>query len=89
MWSAGRRREKVRLLVETMFPSRKALGRMYPTSRSALRLYPYYLRRWRELVERYGTMAWRVIRREEKTRALIRREHERDVLMEWLKPASL
>jgi hypothetical protein len=89
MWSAGRCREKVRLLVEAMFPSRKALGRMYPTSRSALRLYPYYLRRWRELVERYGTMAWRVIRREEKTRALIRREHERDVLMEWLKPASL
>jgi hypothetical protein len=89
MWSAGRRREKVRLLVEAMFPSRKALGRLYPTSRSALRLYPYYLRRWRELVERYGTIAWRVMRREEKARALIRREHERDVLMEWLKPASL
>ena len=89
MWSAGRRREKVRLLVDAMFPSRKALGRLYPTSRSALRLYPYYLRRWRELVERYGTIAWRVIRREEKARALIRREHERDVLMEWLKPASL
>jgi hypothetical protein len=89
MWSAGRRREKVKLLVEAMFPSRKALGRLYPTSRSALRLYPYYLRRWRELVERYGTIAWRVIRREEKARALIRRERERDVLMEWLKPASL
>jgi hypothetical protein len=90
MCGASRGREKVGLLVDAMFPSRKVLGRIYPTSRRAPSLYPYYLLlRWRDLVERYGMIAWRVIRRDEKAKALIRREHERDALMEWLKPASL
>lgn len=81
--------EKVRWLARAVFPSRKILGRIYPASRSLRTPYPYYLLRWHDLIRRSGMAVWCMVRRDEGFEAMIRREHERDVLMEWLKPASL
>lgn len=81
--------EKVRWLARAVFPSRKVLGRIYPASRSLRTPYPYYLLRWHDLIRRSGMAVWCMVRRDEGFEAMIRREHERDVLMEWLKPASL
>ncbi|PYN78472.1 MAG: hypothetical protein DMD96_21610 [Candidatus Rokuibacteriota bacterium] len=89
MWGVSRIPEKASLLMKTVFPSKKALARMYPACRDARWPYRYYAARWRDLLRQYGPSAWQMARRDENVTALVRREHERAILMDWLKSASL
>jgi|SRR2546422_3654964 len=89
MWGSSRILEKASLLVKTVFPTKKSLGRMYPACRGPRWLYLYYPVRWRDLLRQYGPSAWQMARRDENVTALVRREHERAILMNWLKSASL
>jgi len=89
MWGSSRIRGKASLAVKTVFPAKKSLGRMYPACRDPRWLYLYYPVRWRDLLRNYGRSAWRMARRDEKVTALVQREHERAILMDWLKSASL
>src|SRR2546425_242534 len=89
MWGSSRILEKASLLVKTVFPMKKSLGRMYPACRGPRWLYLYYPVRWRDLLRQYGPSAWQMARRDENVTALVRREHERAILMNWLKSASL
>jgi hypothetical protein len=89
IWGAGRIHEKASLLARTVFPSKKSLGRRYPACRNPRWLYLYYPVRWRDLLRKYGRSAWRMARRDHKVMTLVQREHERAVLMDWLKSVSL
>jgi Uncharacterised nucleotidyltransferase len=89
IWGASRIREKASLIAKALFPSRNAIGRMYPTCRDPRWLYCYYLVRWGELVQKYGRAVWGMMRRDEALTDLVRREHQRAVLVDWLQSASL
>jgi hypothetical protein len=85
MWGAGRLRKKAGVLVDTMFPSRRVMHRMYPASVDQRWFYLFYVLRWRDLLRKYGRSFWAVACRDERTLSLVRWEHERARLMEWLK----
>jgi hypothetical protein len=85
MWGTMRVREKASLLAKTVFPSRKAMGRTYPEARDSRWSYRYYPVRWKDLLLKYGRSVWRLIRRDVAVAALVQREQERAILMDWLK----
>ena len=89
IWGASRNREKAALVLKALFPSRNAIGRMYPGCRDPRPLSVYYLVRWGDLVSKYGRAVWRMVRGDQAISDLVRREHERAILVDWLDSALL
>ena len=85
MWGARRLGEKAGVLLETMFPSRLAIGLIYPASAHRTWFYVFYVRRWCELLRKYGRSFWAAACRDERTLSSVRWECERARLMDWLK----
>jgi putative nucleotidyltransferase-like protein len=85
IWGTGRLRKKVGVVLETLFPSRWAMRRMYPASGNRKWVWVFYVLRWRDLLRKYGRSFWAVVSGDERTKSLVRWEHERARLMDWLK----
>lgn len=88
MWGAMETREKAYLLLRTLVPSLATIDRMYPASSGSRWAYLNYPVRWKDLALKYGRLAWRLVRREATSVAMVEREQERAVLMNWLKPSE-
>lgn len=88
IWGTGKLGKKAGVLMEAMFPSRRALRRMYPTSVKQKWVYVFYVLRWRDLLRKYARSFLSVLCRERRTMSLVRWEHERARLMDWLKSVS-
>jgi Uncharacterised nucleotidyltransferase len=88
MCGRGRLRERAHLVCDTLLPSRTALRKLYPACVDRKWICIFYVLRWRDLLRKYGRALWRVVCRDEQVMSLVRWEHERARLMDWLKCVS-
>ncbi len=84
LWDPARSSNKMELLLNKAFPSRKRMEEMYPAAARSRFFYFYYLLRWLDLLRRYGRVTWQILRGDEAMRATVRVENNRNALRRWL-----
>jgi Uncharacterised nucleotidyltransferase len=88
LWTPGKLNAKFSVLLNTLYPSRAAMARIYRTPPGSTRIFLYYLVRWADLLLRYGRRAWGLWRGDHRSRDELRAVSARAALSDWLRRAG-
>ena len=88
LWTPGRFNAKLGVLLDTLYPSRASMARIYRTPPGSTRIYLYYPVRWVDLLLRYGRRAWGLWRGDHRAHDELRAASERAALSDWLRRAD-
>ena len=88
LWTSRRLETKIGVLLTAMYPSRRALARIYRIPPDSVRVYFYYPLRWADLLVRYGRHAWSLWRGDHRANDGLRAVSERSALSAWLRPVE-
>lgn len=88
LWTPGKLNSKLSVLRRSLYPSRAAMARIYPTAPDSPRIYLYYPVRWADLLVRYWRYAWGLWRGDRRAREELRAVSERVALSDWLRWAG-
>jgi len=83
-WGASRLRDKAALLVKGFFLPKKVMARLYPVPSDSMRIYLYYVVRFRDLLRVYGRDGWRWLTRDKQMKDLARDGNDLTTLKAWL-----
>jgi hypothetical protein len=83
-WGANRLRDKVSLFLKGFFLPREAMARLYPIPADSVRIYFYYVVRFRDLLRVYGRDVWRWLRRDKEMQAFAKEGKDLTTLKDWL-----
>jgi hypothetical protein len=83
---SARLRDKVCLILKSLFLPRETMSLIYPTPADSTRIYFYYIVRLRDLLRRYGRDAWRWLwlRRKEEIKTFSKEGKDLITLKDWL-----
>ena len=90
-WTARRLRDKVTILLRSLFPLPETIAERYPTSSSSRWLYLYYLVNLKDMILEHTPVVWRLLRGDAQTAAQVedklavtKRKSESAALADWL-----
>lgn len=83
-WAASRLRDKVVLFLKGFFLPRVAMARLYPPPANSIRIYFYYIVRFKDLLRVYGRDVWRWLRRDAEMQAIAKEGKDLTSLKNWL-----
>jgi hypothetical protein len=84
LWTSRQLKAKVSVLLDTMYPSRVTMARIYRTPPDSRRIYLYYSVRWADLLLRYARHAWGLWRGDHRAHNELQVVSERAALNDWL-----
>ncbi len=84
IWAEKTAAGKLTQLSKSFFPSRQVMSTMFPVPPHSPRIYLCYPQRWKDLLGRYGRLAWSLARRDQKTIARAQRQSQINGLRDWL-----
>lgn len=84
VWGPGRFSKKAVLFLKRVFPPPELMSRIYPVAAGSLRLYFYYPKRIKDVLQWHGSQVWRLLRRDERLTALAKHKYKIIPLMDWL-----
>jgi hypothetical protein len=84
VWEARRLQDKVSAYIKAVFPSPQAMTLLYSLPPRSNRVYLYYPVRLKDLLFKYGRIAWRMLRHDKEALTLVTREGKTNALMDWL-----
>jgi hypothetical protein len=70
------------------FPARKTMAQLYSLPANSRQIYFCYVKRLIELIDKFSSISWQIIRGDPKTMAWIDLEGQRSALMDWLMPSQ-
>jgi hypothetical protein len=76
---------KLKVLWRRFFLPRQTMALFYPAPAHSWRIYPYYLVRIKDLLQRFGGDAWKMLRGSPEKRKLVERSRRARELQAWLK----
>lgn len=84
LWKIGRWRDKLTIVKNSALPEKKTMARLYPASQGDTRFSSYYIKRWKDLLRRFGPIVWQMLRRKKQMKDLVDDEKKRLALKQWL-----
>jgi hypothetical protein len=84
LWTSRQLTAKASVLLDTMYPSRLTMARLYRRPPDSRWLYFYYPLRWGDLLLRYARQVWGLWRGDHSTHSELRAVSERAALDDWL-----
>jgi hypothetical protein len=84
LWGGRSWGEKVRLVLERLFPSRRSLLRNYPQAPDSIGILRYYPVRWGYQLAKFSPVAWRLIRGESEALSSAQRQNRLTDLRDYL-----
>lgn len=84
VWGPGPFSKKMALFLKRVFPSPELMTRIYPVTADSLRVYFYYPKRIKDILQAHSRQVWRLLRRDERMAALAEQKNKLVPLMDWL-----
>lgn len=84
LWKNGRWRDKLMIVKNSALPAQKTMARLYPASQGNGQFNSYYVKRWKDLLRRFGPIVWQMLRRKKQMKDLVEDEKKRLALKQWL-----
>lgn len=84
LWKTGRWRDKLTIVKNSALPEKKTMARLYPASSGNGRCNSYYVKRWKDLLRRFGPIVWQMLRGKKQMKDLVKDEKKRLALKQWL-----
>ena len=77
LWKSGRWQDKLMIVKNSALPEKKTMARLYPGSQGNGRFNFYYVKRWQDLLRRFGPLVWQMVRGKRQMTALVDDEKRR------------
>lgn len=84
LWGPGRFSEKAAIFLKRVFPPPELMARIYPVTADSLKVYFYYPKRIKDILQGHSRQVWRLLVRDERMTALAERKNKLAPLMDWL-----
>lgn len=84
LWKNGRWQDKLKIVKSSALPGQKTMARLYPASQGNTRFSSYHVKRWKDLLRRFGPIVWQMLWRKKQMNDLVDDEKKRLRLKQWL-----